>query len=212
MRNCTVQERLIDAPAGSLEIVMNCPKSSSELPIPYGVICHPHPLFGGTMNNKVVYTLATMFNQLGAGSVRFNFRGVGKSSGDFDNGEGELDDLRAVVDWLKTEYAPSELWLAGFSFGSYVALRAHESLQATRLILVAPPMERFDFSQLYLSKTPTIVVQGAKDEVVSPDAVYQWVSSQMNAPNFIWMPEADHFFHGQLNELREAVKNAWATL
>ena len=210
--NCMAQERLIDAPAGSLEIVMNCPKLPSESPIPYGVICHPHPLFGGTMNNKVVYTLAMIFNQLGAGSVRFNFRGVGKSSGDFDNGEGELDDLRAVVDWLKTEYAPSELWLAGFSFGSYVALRAHESLQATRLILVAPPMERFDFSQLYLSKTPTIVVQGAKDEVVSPDAVYQWVSSQMNAPNFIWMPEADHFFHGQLNELRDAVKNAWATL
>ena len=78
MRNCTVQERLIDAPAGSLEIVMNCPKSSSELPIPYGVICHPHPLFGGTMNNKVVYTLAMMFNQLGAGVCDLTFVAWGK--------------------------------------------------------------------------------------------------------------------------------------
>lgn len=209
MPECLTQERLIDAPAGSLEVILRCPKPPLQYPIPYAVICHPHPVFGGTMNNKVVYTLASMFNQLGAGSVRFNFRGVGKSTGKFDNGDGELEDVRAVVAWLKTEYAPKELWLAGFSFGSYVALRAHELVQATRLVLIAPPLERFDFSNLYLSNTPTIVVQGAKDEVVSPDAVYQWVGTQLNAPNFIWMPEAGHFFHGQLNELRESVKAAW---
>lgn len=208
MPDCIAQEYLIDSPAGSLEVVLSCPKHPTY-PMPYVVICHPHPLFGGTMNNKVVYTLASLFNQLGAGSVRFNFRGVGKSTGKFDNGNGELDDLRAVVAWLNSEYAPQELWLAGFSFGSYIALRAHELLQATRLVLIAPPMERFDFSELYLSKTPTIVVQGAKDEVVSADAVYQWVSAQMNMPNFIWMPEAGHFFHGQLNELRELIKAAW---
>lgn len=212
MSECKNQAFLIDAPAGSLEVVLSCPKHPVESPMPYAVVCHPHPLFGGTMNNKVVYTVASMFNQLGAGSVRFNFRGVGKSSGEFGHGVGELDDLRAVVEWVQQNYAPKELWLAGFSFGSYVALRGHEMLGATRLILIAPPMERFDFSQLYLSKTPTIVVQGAKDDVVSPDAVYQWVSSQMNAPNFIWMPDADHFFHGKLTELREELKKSWATL
>ena len=200
---------IINGPAGRMEARY----THSKIPnAPLALILHPAPDRGGSMNHRIPYSIYQAMVARGFSTLRFNFRGVGKSSGEFGHGVGELDDLRAVVEWVQQNYAPKELWLAGFSFGSYVALRGHEMLGATRLILIAPPMERFDFSQLYLSKTPTIVVQGAKDDVVSPDAVYQWVSSQMNAPNFIWMPDADHFFHGKLTELREELKKSWATL
>lgn len=206
---CTPQECLIPGPAGNLEMLMSCPKQSHAVPMPYAVICHPHPLHGGAMTNKVVYMIASTFNLLGVGTVRFNFRGVGKSTGVFDNGLGETDDLRAVVDWLTIDYAPSELWLAGFSFGGYVALRGLRDLGASRLLLVAPAIDRFDFANLPLNNIPTLVIQGAKDEVVSPQAVAEWVASQPYQPQFHWLPDADHFFHGQLNELREMIMTVW---
>lgn len=206
---CTPQECLIPGPAGNLEILMSCPKQVHTVPMPYAVICHPHPLHGGTMTNKVVYMIASTFNVLGVGTVRFNFRGVGKSTGVFDNGLGETEDLRAVVDWLTINYAPSELWLAGFSFGSYVALRGLRDLGASRLLLVAPAVDRFDCANLQLTNIPTLIIQGAKDEVVSPQAVSEWVASQQYQPQFRWLPDADHFFHGQLNELREMILTVW---
>ncbi len=206
---CVRQEKLISGPAGDLEILMSCPKQTSTLPIPYAIVCHPHPLYGGTMHNKVVYIIANTFNALGVGTVRFNFRGVGKSAGKFDHGDGETEDLRAVVDWLKTEYALHELWLAGFSFGSYVALRGHRDLGASRLLLVAPSVERFKEAGLQLSDIPTLVIQGDKDEVVSPQAVSEWVSAQVHQPQFLMMAEASHFFHAKLNDLRDAITAAW---
>jgi alpha/beta superfamily hydrolase len=206
---CVHQEKLIAGPAGDLEILMTCPKQTGTLPIPYAVICHPHPLHGGTMNNKVVYIIAQTFNALGVGTVRFNFRGVGKSAGKFDHGNGETADLRAVVDWLKTEYAPRELWLAGFSFGSYIALRGHRDFGISRLLLVAPSLERVKAGGLQLSNIPTLVIQGGKDDVVSPADVSEWVAAQQHQPQFYWMADADHFFHGRLHELREAIRAAW---
>ncbi len=206
---CTAQKQLIQGLAGHLEILTTCPKRTASSPIPYAVICHPHPLHGGTMNNKVVYIIASAFNQLGAGSVCFNFRGVGKSTGQFDHGQGETEDLHSVVEWLKTEYSPSELWLAGFSFGSYVALRGHRELEANRLLLVAPSIERFQLKELQLSDIPTLVIQGGKDEIVSPHTVSTWIATQTHPPQQHWMDEADHFFHGQLNELRQAIMAAW---
>jgi alpha/beta superfamily hydrolase len=206
---CTPQECLIPGAVGQLEIQMSCPKKSCKLPMTYAVICHPHPLYGGTMLNKVVYMIASTFNQLGVGTVRFNFRGVGKSEGEYDQGLGETEDLCAVVQWLEQEYMPDELWLAGFSFGSYVALRAYQRLPANRLLLVAPPVERFDFSQLKITDSPILVIQGRQDEIVSPTAVSQWVTTQMPTAQFQWLEQADHFFHGQLNELREVIITTW---
>lgn len=206
---CTPQEKLISGSAGNLEILISCPKQTDNLQKPYTVICHPHPLYGGTMNNKVVYTIANTFNRLGVGAVRFNFRGVGKSAGEFDQGNGETEDLRAVVNWLTKEYAPRELWLAGFSFGSYVALRAHREVKANRLLLVAPSLERFPGGNLQLGDIPTLVIQGNKDEVVSPEFVSQWIAEQAHQPQLFMMAEADHFFHGKLNELREAIMTTW---
>jgi alpha/beta superfamily hydrolase len=153
--------------------------------------------------------IANTFNALGVGTVRFNFRGVGRSTGHYDHGNGETEDLAAVVKWLRTEWAPSELWLAGFSFGSYVALRAHQELKASRLLLVAPAVDKLDFSGLQLSQIPTLLIQGERDDVVSPQAVLEWVATQPYFPQIEWLPEADHFFHGQLNVLREVILKAW---
>jgi len=202
------QELLIPGAVGNLEIIITRPKTDT-LPTCYAVICHPHPLYGGTMNNKVVYMITSTFNQLGIATLRFNFRGVGKSAGKFDQGDGETEDLRTIVDWLQKEYAPDKLWLAGFSFGSYVALRGHRDVKAKRLLLVAPPVERFKEAQLQLSDIPTLVIQGSKDEVVSSQAVSEWVTAQIHQPQFIMMPDASHFFHGKLHELREAILTVW---
>ncbi len=203
----TAKTQLIAGPAGDLEILVTLAKKPQHNA--FAVICHPHPLHGGTMNNKVVYILARTFNELGLATLRFNFRGVGKSTGQFDNGKGETDDLRAVVNWLKNKYAPSELWLAGFSFGSEIALRGHRDLNANRLLLVAPPVERFQAENLPLSKIPTLVIQGDKDEIVSPTAVSEWVKTQAHQAEYIIMPGAEHFFHGRLNELRDVILTAW---
>ena len=198
--------QLIAGPAGDLEILVTPPLRRYGT---FAVICHPHPLHGGAMTNKVVYMIDRTFNGLGLGTLRFNFRGVGKSTGQFDNGKGETDDLRAVVNWLKNEYAPSELWLAGFSFGSEIALRGHGDLDANRLLLVAPPVERFQAENLPLSNIPTLVIQGDKDEIVSPTSVSAWVKTQAHQAEYIIMADAEHFFHGKLNQLRDVITTAW---
>lgn len=208
---CTPQHTVIAGAVGDLEIMLSYPRTMTEPPSRYAVVCHPHPLHGGAMTNKVVYMITSTFNSLGLGVVRFNFRGVGKSAGSFDHGIGETEDLKAVVQWVRDNYAPSELWLAGFSFGSFVAMRAHRELNAKRLLLVAPAVERFDFGNLNVSaEIPTLIIQGDQDDVVSPQAVIDWVQTQENKPEFKYLPDADHFFHGQLNALRDAINEAWA--
>ncbi|OQW92243.1 MAG: hypothetical protein BWK79_15075 [Beggiatoa sp. IS2] len=203
------EEFIIAGPAGKLEVRVSSPQSANNTPIPYIVVCHPHPLYGGTLDNKVVYTIASTFNQLGVGSVRFNFRGIGKSSGHFDYGKGEVDDLQTVVTWLNTQQTIQELWLAGYSFGGYVALRAHRHLNAQRLLLVAPAIEQVDFAELQLSAIPTLIIQGNQDEVISPQSVATWVAKQPHQPSLQWVQSADHFFHRQLNELREIILREW---
>jgi|WetSurMetagenome_2_1015567.scaffolds.fasta_scaffold76694_3 uncharacterized protein len=172
------------------------------------VICHPHPLFGGTMDNKVVYILTSTLRNLGAITVRFNFRGIGKSSGTFDEGMGESDDLSFLVNWLQKHYATKKLWLAGFSFGSFVAFRTHAHLTSERLILVSPSIERFNYQEVALSiNTKILIIQGGMDTVVSPPAVIEWAGTLQPPPHFEMLEEADHFFHGFLPQLRELVQN-----
>jgi len=202
--SCIEQKRLLSGMAGDLEVLIECPKPEKISPA-LAIICHPHPLYGGTMDNKVVYMLASALRQLGAITLRFNFRGVGKSSGEFDQGIGETDDLLRLAEWGESYFAPQQLWLAGFSFGSYVAIRAHKRLAPQRLILVAPPVQRFAFETAQLGALPSLVLQGDADEVVEPEAVNTWVAQQQHMPSYQILTQADHFFHGRLTELKKHV-------
>jgi alpha/beta superfamily hydrolase len=173
------------------------------------VVCHPHPLHGGTLTNKVAHTVAKAFAELGVTSLRFNFRGVGQSQGEFDRGRGEVDDLLAAVDWLRARYPKAPLWLAGFSFGAYVALSGQAQAEAGRLLLVAPPVAMFDFPAEGGVNIPWMVVQGGSDEIVDPTEVSAWVRQQANAPEYVWMDDAGHFFHGRLIELKQRIHESW---
>ncbi|HKK04486.1 MAG TPA: alpha/beta fold hydrolase [Gammaproteobacteria bacterium] len=205
---CSGEELMIPGPAGDIEALTRYPEGCPEGG-PVAVLCHPHPLYGGSMANKVVHILSDTFNELGVPTVRFNFRGVGHSVGRFDRGVGETQDLLAVLDWVRARHPASPLWLAGFSFGAYVALRAVERAEVQGLLLIAPPLTIFDFGDLPEVEVPWMVVQGGKDEVISPHAVSRWVHERRNRPQYTWMAEADHFFHGRLNRLREAIKRDW---
>lgn len=200
---------LLPGPVGDLEVACE-PAETRAKPPPAGiaVICHPHPLHGGTMHNKVVTIIERSLRELGLDTVRFNFRGIGKSAGTFDEGEGESDDLASVVRWARTVRPEAPLWLAGFSFGSYVALRNAKALDADALITIAPPVGRWEFDAIDLPDCPWLVVQGEEDEVVDPQLVFDWVESLDVSPHLVRMPETSHFFHRRLMDLRGAVKNA----
>lgn len=199
---------VIDGPSGPLELRLLTP---APLPVSaLAVVCHPHPLHGGSMDNKVVYTLSRLLAARGALTVRFNFRGVGKSAGSFDHGTGEQADLDAVTAWLR-QYAARQdlpLTLAGFSFGSFVAAISANRLMAQQLISVAPPVQRFDFDRYPLPTCPWLIVMGDADEVVAPDAVFTWAETLPSTARLIKMAGASHYFHGRLIELREQIERA----
>ncbi|RMH39960.1 MAG: alpha/beta hydrolase [Gammaproteobacteria bacterium] len=193
---------ILPGPEGQLEAIVQIQSQTG----PSAIICHPHPLYGGTMHNKVVYTLARLYESHGFNTVRFNFRGVGKSSGQYDEGRGEREDLCAVAAWLQTQ-SSGVIHLAGFSFGAYVAASEAANLQASSLVSVAPPVERLYFGEITPPEAPWIVVQPMADEVVSPEAVLAWFADLQHAQKYlIQIPEASHFFHGKLIELRDALE------
>ncbi len=197
---------ILTGPAGALEAVVSRPDQPIQT---VGIVCHPHPLFGGTMNNKVVTTIAKAFNNLGLWAVRFNFRGIGKSEGSFGNAVGEVDDLLAVFDWVEASFPDYRIWLAGFSFGSYVAARVAEMKhQVSQLVTIAPAVNHGDFTQLTGVQCPWLVIQGDKDEVVPAEQVMAWAESMPNTMEVIQMHDAGHFFHGRLVELREHLENS----
>ena len=167
------------------------------------VICHPHPLYGGTMDNKVVSTLARIYRELGITSLRFNFRGVGASEGEHDEARGEVDDLILVSEWLLAQYPGSQLLLAGFSFGSAIASAASERLAVAQMILIAPPVMRYSYAPTGAFACSVTVVLGGQDELVETESVLGWLASLDSPVEPILIPEASHFFHGQLNTLRE---------
>lgn len=194
--------------AGKIETLITLPKSITAT-TPIVVISHPHPLYGGSMTNKVVHILSKSFSELGAITVRFNFRGVGKSAGEFDHGVGEADDLQVLVEKLKQWRPQSPIWLAGFSFGAYVTARAQAVIKAEKLLFVAPPVSMYSFADLDEIDIPWIVIQGGQDEIIDSAAVKSWVSERPNQPQLIWMEDAGHFFHGKLNDVKEALVKAW---
>ena len=201
----------IAGPAGQLEIAISAPEMLSPKAIV--LICHPHPLHGGSMQNKVVTTLERAFRELDCLCVRFNFRGVGKSGGEYDNGTGEGADLAAVLAFVRMKLGAEAdalpLWLAGFSFGSFVSARMANALHATRLLSIAPPVQSWDFNAFEIPRMPWTIIQGDADEVVEAQAVDDFVANKAPAPTLIKMA-ASHFFHGVLPELRAQVVQAFA--
>lgn len=157
------------------------------------------------MNNKVVYTISRAFHERGAATIRFNFRGVGASAGEFDDGRGETQDALAVIAEGRRRFPGAGLWLAGFSFGGVVAMHAAARAAPERLVTVAPAVA--GLTPIDLPDCPWLIVQGEVDDVVDPEAVRDWVASlhRTPAPVFTGVPGAEHFFHGKLPELRQAV-------
>lgn len=197
----------LPGPVGSLEVATAVPEAECAR-TGTAVICHPNSQQGGTLRNKVVTMLERSLREAGLATVRFNFRGVGASGGEFDDGDGESGDLVAVAQWVRKVHPGDALWLAGFSFGSYVALRCARSLAADALITVAPPAGLYDFGEIATPGCPWLVVQGEDDEVVDPQAVFDWIETLDPKPTLIRMPETGHFFHRRLMDLRGVVKNA----
>ena len=181
--------------AGRLEGIAHIPDSA---PRAIAVVAHPMPSMGGTMENKVVTTLAKTFAELGFVALRFNFRGVGGSGGQFDEGDGEVEDVLAVVRHARHEYGHLPLILSGFSFGGYVQARAAQQLRPHHLVLVAPAVER-----LMMPHVPrnTLLVHGELDEVVPLADVLHWARPQ-HLPVVV-LPGAGHFFHGRLGQIKQ---------
>lgn len=191
-------------PTGPLETRLEFP-AGIENPGAFGVVCHPHSLKGGTMDNKVAHTLARAMIECGAPAFRFNFRGVGASGGAFDHGRGEVDDLAAVVQEGRRRFPGVSLWLGGFSFGAFVALRAAPRLAPVKLVAVAPPVEGYELGEVESPDCDWMLAQGDADDVVPPDAVLDWAARQAHKPRLHVLAGAGHFFHGRLHELKPLV-------
>ncbi|TDK23100.1 alpha/beta hydrolase [Luteimonas aestuarii] len=197
----------LPGPAGALEVAVDAADAEAKPRPLVAIVCHPLPTEGGTMHNKVVTMVARSLRELGATTVRFNFRGTGASEGTFDHGRGERDDLRAVAAWVREQRPGDTLWLAGFSFGAYVSLLAAEELDPAMLISIAPPAGRWDFDVVPMPTMPWLVVQGENDEIVDPQAVYDWLDKGDAKAELVRMPDTSHFFHRKLIDLRGAIKH-----
>jgi len=202
-------ERLaIGGPAGELEALIETPVRQEGAAGPvraFAVVCHPHPLYGGTLDNKVVYTVARAFEQLGAPAIRFNFRGVGRSTGSYDEGRGETEDALAVIAYGRQRWPQAALWLGGFSFGGAVAYLAAAQAQPERLVLVAPGVTKIDVTHAPVPHIPWLIVQGDADDVVPQQFVLGWAAQLVPPPAIRVLEGAGHFFHGRIAELRDAV-------
>jgi alpha/beta superfamily hydrolase len=208
--NAATERSTVAGPAGLIECAIDRPRGQTDPSTPeargVALVCHPHPLHGGTMDNKVAQTLARALVQLGYTSVRFNFRGVGQSQGQWDHGQGEVDDALAVLD---AHCAPGQPWVAaGFSFGAYVASQAAArraaSAGAQRVLLVGPAVQSFEVAPV---PAGSLVIHGETDDVVPLSAVFDW--ARPHAQPVTVLPGAGHFFHGQLSVLKQMVLGAW---
>jgi len=195
----TSSNPLIDGPTGALEVIFTKPEG---VPSALALICHPHPQFGGTMDNKVVQTLAKAFAELGCATMRFNFRGVGKSAGVFDDGVGETEDAAAALAWARSQVPEgTPLLAAGFSFGCFVQTMLLPRSQPQQLVLVGPAVNRFKIPEV---AKDTIIIHGEEDDVVPLADVMNWARPQ-GLPVTVF-PGAGHFFHGRLTELKAVIK------
>jgi alpha/beta superfamily hydrolase len=198
----TLERYTIAGPAGALEVALNVPPGPL---CGIALVAHPNPVEGGSLDNKVVHTLAKAFFSLGYAAVRFNFRGVGKSEGTFDRGEGETDDALAALAHARARHAGAQrIALAGFSFGAFVASRVAQRVAVERMVLVGPAVGRFAVEGVPVD---TIVVHGEEDDVVPLADVLAWARPQ-ELPIVVF-PGCGHFFHGRLPQLARVVAGAW---
>ena len=201
-------EIIINGPEGRLE----CRYQSGQGPNPpIALMLHPHPQHGGTMNNKIVYTLYQIFAKRGFACLRFNFRGVGRSQGSFARGEGELSDAAAALDWLQAyNEDASQCWIAGFSFGAWIGMQLlMRRPEITSFISVAPPANMYDFSFLAPCPSSGLILSGEKDEIVPPESVETLVNKLRQQRgidlDLRTIPKANHFFHKKLPALEKEV-------
>jgi uncharacterized protein len=195
----------LEGPAGRLEAILWRPASSEPPPLA-ALVCHPHPLFGGTMHNKVVYQAAKSLDGLGLAVLRFNFRGAGLSAGTHDRGIGEQGDVREALDFLAAEFPGVPLLLAGFSFGCWVGLRVGcADERVAELIGLGTPVNNMDFSYLQNCTKPKLFVHGSKDQFGAREKIEALVASLPGEKRLVVVPDADHFFVGKLDQLDGAI-------
>lgn len=192
-------ELVIPGLIGDIEAMYHPVANSRTL----AIICHPHPLYDGSMDNKVITMMTRSFHKLDISVIRFNYRGVGGSYGSYGSVYGEVEDAQAVMEYAKVELGFDKFICAGFSFGAYVAaeLCVHHQANACALLTVAPSVERMPYAKLAKITVPWLVIMGEEDEVVSPQAVYAWYDTLAADKKLIKIPKAKHFFHGKLIEL-----------
>ncbi|AUM14073.1 alpha/beta hydrolase [Ketobacter alkanivorans] len=198
---------VINGPAGALHAIATCPQNAGEEGGNVTIVCHPHSLMGGTMNNKVVHTVARARRDLGNRVVRFNFRGVEKSEGEYDHGIGEQDDLLAVIDWVRQVRPQDSIRLAGFSFGSFVAASAcsraiERGDPVSDLLLIAPAVVNYDFDRITGFPCPFALIYGDEDEVVDSSEIRSWYDQVQSQKQVYCLQGAGHFFHGRLTEVK----------
>ena len=200
----------VQGSAGSLEALISGIGDSNRKHV--GIICHPHPLYQGSMDNKVVTTIARIWQHLEFSTVRFNFRGVGKSEGNYGNGVGEVEDLGAVFKWAQQNAPGAHVWLAGFSFGAFIATQFAAENSINGLITIAPALSLFDFVKLKMPNCPWLIIHGEQDELVPIEKIKEWYHSLMTRKaegmplELVTLTNATHFFHGYLNDLKGAIE------
>jgi len=200
----------LEGPAGRLEAILWTPSSSAHPPLA-AVVCHPHPLLGGTMHNKVIYQTAKSLDAIGIPVLRFNFRGAGLSAGKLDRGQGEMDDVRAALDFLTSEFPSVPQLLAGFSFGAWVGMRVGcEDRRVSHLIGLGIPVNSTDFSFLRHCNKPKLFVHGSNDEHGAIERVKALIPTLPGENQLVVVEGVDHFFAGKLDQLGGAI-NGWLT-
>jgi alpha/beta superfamily hydrolase len=204
----------ITGPAGFLEGLLQeraGPRETPHAPDFIALVCHPHPLYGGTLHNKVVHRAAAVLHELGGSVLRINFRGVGKSDGRFDRGAGELEDARIALRWLARRHPGARRWVGGFSFGSWVAARlAASEPSVAQAILIAPPVATESFDALHSCAVPKLVLQGTADDVCTPAALEAEYPNWAEPKQLVWIEGASHFFDRRLGPLAVALRDSLA--
>jgi alpha/beta superfamily hydrolase len=202
---CTVPLREVTGPAGPLEVLLDEPNGSPRAAC---VFSHPHPLYGGTMHTKAVYEAGKALARIGVATLRFNFRGVGSSRGVHDGGPGEMDDFRAALDYVATQYAGLPLWAAGFSFGAWVAWNVALDDDRVRVLLgLGLPVNRFDFSPVRNSSKAKFLIHGELDELVSARDIRKFYAELLEPKELVVIDGAGHLFDGRTSEVGEAVED-----
>jgi alpha/beta superfamily hydrolase len=207
MTGDTIRE--FKGPAGRLEALLEPPVLAPGQPVRAAVVFgHPLPIEGGTMHTKAVFRATKALARIGCAVLRFNFRGVGGSEGTWDEGPGELDDYRAALDVMAERYPDTELWAAGFSFGSWVALTVGAADDRVRVLIgIAPPLDKYDFSAVRVSAKPKFFIQGEMDELCPLKRMYEFYSQVPEPKELVVIDGASHLFDGKVMEVGDAVED-----